>query len=313
MTPRPHPTDGPHLFIIPPDVWATASRDEVAATVAGLKEAGLYKLPYPRVTVRLAADSLLRWTAPFDPKTAVFVNDAALTGGKDVPVAEMVKRHRLVLDEETGTYISQWGKLVWCEARGLTEDVSGARLVTGSEGGVDNEMKCVWHRFETDITDQVNAVPALQAVTDLLVVLLATKNAIKTTRSNKLAKLGIGKYKGHKDFKYITTISLPPAEEMEDDAEHPAGTGSPKCPHLRRGHFRNVHYGPKRAFTRAAWIAPVFVNADKEWTKTRAAYNVSLPPLTDEATRLSNKYDITPTGDGVLIRERGQDGTRQDP
>src|SRR6516162_4244732 len=35
-----------HLFCISPDVWQALSKEEVAATVSGLQEMGLYHLPY---------------------------------------------------------------------------------------------------------------------------------------------------------------------------------------------------------------------------------------------------------------------------
>lgn len=41
-----------------------------------------------------------------------------------------------------------------------------------------------------------------------------------------------------------------------------AGTGSPKRPHSRRGHWSHYHVGPGRKETVVKWIAPTFVNAE---------------------------------------------------
>lgn len=42
-----------------------------------------------------------------------------------------------------------------------------------------------------------------------------------------------------------------------------AGTGSPKRPHSRRGHWSHYHVGPGRKETIVKWIAPTFINAEK--------------------------------------------------
>lgn len=106
---------------------------------------------------------------------------------------------------------------------------------------------------------------------DTLITLLATRNVVKSRHENKLAKLGIGKAHKHR---YTTTLSLP--REAENDPAHtPVETGREMAPHLRRGHIRRQHYGPRNSFIKTIWIEPVFVNADKEFVSKRQAYNVS--------------------------------------
>lgn len=108
----------------------------------------------------------------------------------------------------------------------------------------------------------------------LLIVLLATRNAIKTRTKDKLLSLGIGKRKYSNDRPiYTTTISLPTLPNPEHD---PIPTGIPKRPHLRRGHIRNQKYGPRLSFTKAIWIEPCFINTDDSFVSPRAAYNTSL-------------------------------------
>lgn len=110
----------------------------------------------------------------------------------------------------------------------------------------------------------------------LLIVLLATRNAIKTRTKDKLLALGIGKRKYANDRPlYTTTISLPRIIESEHD---PIPTGIPKRPHLRRGHIRKQKYGPRLSFMKAIWIKPCFINTDDDFVSPRFAYNTSIFP-----------------------------------
>jgi hypothetical protein len=111
-------------------------------------------------------------------------------------------------------------------------------------------------------------------IIEILVALLATKNALKTTRESKLAKLGIGKKRKafNKLYSRVTTITVP--DDLPSDKEHPP-TGRTVCPHLRRGHIRWQHYGPQWAFMKKIWIEPVLVNADESFVSNRQAYNLS--------------------------------------
>lgn len=106
-------------------------------------------------------------------------------------------------------------------------------------------------------------VPTYQQIYRFLIVVLATKNVVKTRSEDKLAKLGIGK---KKRFRYTTTISV---GAIEDDPDRPpsAGTGRHRVPHLRRGHPRNQHWGPGNQYIKRIFVPPVFVNGDKEWLK----------------------------------------------
>jgi hypothetical protein len=114
----------------------------------------------------------------------------------------------------------------------------------------------------------------VQQVTTALVVLLATRNAAKTTTLNKLARLGIGKNSGQRSYPRVTTISLPDHLEPDPDNPPPDKSGT-VCPHLRRGHIRRQHYGPKNCMVKQVWIEPVFVNADPDFVSTRERYNLS--------------------------------------
>jgi hypothetical protein len=126
--------------------------------------------------------------------------------------------------------------------------------------------------FKEPRLDCDNLIELAHAATCVLITLLATRNIIKTTKVNKLAKLGIG---GKKDllkrFAYTTTITIP--DDLDDHES--VRPGGPRCPHLRRGHIRRQRFGPGRQHEKKIWIAPVFVNADPDFVNQRAAYNIN--------------------------------------
>lgn len=105
----------------------------------------------------------------------------------------------------------------------------------------------------------------------LLIVLLATKNIVKSVKESKLMKLGIGNKEKNQ---YTTTLKIGEITEKTDTPSTP--TGVTRRPHLRRGHIRRQHHGPRNEMIRTIWIAPIFVNADPNWIGERTAYNVSM-------------------------------------
>jgi hypothetical protein len=104
---------------------------------------------------------------------------------------------------------------------------------------------------------------------DILIVMLATRNVERELKVRKLADVRkVGKSKHC--YKYTTTISI--SKSLYASAEP---TGRTVRPHLRRGHIKRVHYGPKYAFEKKMWIEPCFVNASSEVDVTgRDHYNV---------------------------------------
>lgn len=151
------------------------------------------------------------------------------------------------------------------------EQFADVRLLN-SQTGWGESLLINPHRSMLPMVEQASKL--VDCVMLLLIVLLATKNIVKTTKQNKLAKLGIGKKRFSNRFAYTTTISLP--TDLDDDPDHPP-TGRGVLPHLRRGHIRRQHYGPAHAYVKKVWIDPVFVNADPDFVSARKAYNVSLP------------------------------------
>lgn len=50
------------LFIIEPKVWEASDGNVIKQTAEGLREMGLYRMPFPTVTVRLPGAEFLRFT-----------------------------------------------------------------------------------------------------------------------------------------------------------------------------------------------------------------------------------------------------------
>lgn len=245
-----------HLFIIGHDALHATSDDEVAATVAALKEVGLYQLPYERVAVRFLTDDCVL-PDRIEP-------DAAASLG--------LSRRFNFWEDEHGRWHSKMGPAHYIEFRNINlrgEPASMWCVHDGSDSG--------WKPYEFNAdgrTGGVHTGDMCERAANILITLLATRNAVKETTENKLAKLGIGSKKigSAKRYAYVTTIGVP--KELEDDVEHKP-TGATRAPHLRRGHIRQQPYGPGRAFRRAQFIQPIFVNADPDFVSKRAAYNVS--------------------------------------
>lgn len=109
-----------------------------------------------------------------------------------------------------------------------------------------------------------------------LLVALAAKNSVKTSKQNKLAKLGIGKKNVKNSYAYTTTISIGKITETEKVGDGSKG-GWTVRPHLRRGHIREQRFGPNNQYSKKVFIQPVFVNAVEGFVDNRAAYNVKMP------------------------------------
>lgn len=235
------------LFILPKNVLSALEVEEVRATADALKQAGLYALPYPTVDVRMAGDSVM--SPPQKPKDQ-----------HEGPISNGIIR----FDGERFRF--SIGDLFWAHFKNISLDHINYQKFSVVEKGHP-----VLAPTTLEMTDSISAEER-NNVANVLIVLLATRNAIKERKENKLAKHGIGK--GIKKYRYVTTIKPPHAKDMEDDTEHKP-TGRTVTPHLRRGHKRAQHYGPGNQYTKDIFVAPVFVNADPEWKAKREAYKLT--------------------------------------
>lgn len=208
-----------HLFVLDMDVVRAAGLDDMKATVEGLMEMNLYRLPFER-------DVYLKIVDQKAPKS---------------------------LRPDMQIVFGPYGK-----------DQGASAIVSALDGS--NEMD----PMGSDKSDVSHATLDMCAWFEaVLIVLLATKNIVKVTTQNKLAKLGIGK---RNRFASTTTISIP--RDLPDDPDHPS-TGAKKAAHLRRGHIRRQHYGVGNQLEKKIWIAPIFVNADPGFVSARESYKFS--------------------------------------
>lgn len=251
----------PQLFVLSRKLFDAISWEDVYKTAEGLAECGLFKFPFPVINIR----------APTDCIPVLKGYDAQSMVELEGVVTKIGRRHF----ERRGNYVYEKRPEYdsWMEIEKVTaapqENESQWYYVGTTEKGVS-------YRFHAPGRENFGKLNnfALAHLVPFLIVTLSACNVKKTTVENKLAKLGIGRNKSDskKRYPYITYLDVPDRIE-ETDSEHP-GTGREVAPHLRRGHPRQQRYGVGRELVKMVWIAPVFVNADKEWVRERSAYNV---------------------------------------
>jgi hypothetical protein len=234
-----------HLFILSHEVIQAMTDEEVAATVKGLKTLDLYHLPYPKVSLRIP-------------------NKYAVVDGPEA-VENWSHLGGLIFNKTDGKWhlnYEDWWYIEFTDLNLLGKPMQCHLVCDGPP------------RYEKWNLDDRDLRYNYESCIDLLVTLLATRNALKTTSRDKLAALGIGcrqRADRAPRFEYTTTITVP---EAPDEDDHTVRPGAPKAPHLRRGHIRHQHYGPGMSYRKMVWIAPTFVNADADFVSKRAAYNL---------------------------------------
>lgn len=104
-----------------------------------------------------------------------------------------------------------------------------------------------------------------------LIILLATKNAEKKTIENDARSRTHRVREDAKKYATTTTIKIGAITETLT-----SGTGSGRIvrPHLRRGHVRQQRFGEGLEQVKKVFIAPCFVNADKDWVDINKNYKV---------------------------------------
>jgi hypothetical protein len=237
IVPPYEPPPNRQCFFIGRDILDAIEPDEMIKTIIAMEELGIAKLPYPVVDLKFKADDLLTFFDKF---------------GDEDPSTRF-GREAVVLMVGVGS-----------ESPRLFLDIAG--------------------RTWADFTDYLHQHSQLSPLSnspyggryvdfyrDVLIVTLATKGVEKTVKRNPMAAMRIGKSKA--SHVYTTTLKIRP-----DWYSKNAVSGVPRRgmrPHLRRGHVRHQHYGPKNEAVRKVWIQPVFVNADKDFVSVRSAYNMS--------------------------------------
>lgn len=249
------------LFQIDGDTWKALSEPEILATIEGMKECGICQLPYPRVDLRMPLDVCAHTSSL--PKGADLADlDVLLKFLND----GLIKLH----PEIPGQYGFNFGHDSWLDVKNLSfEDMNYYTSIRIGRKNPNFGECCMMARDQVYNTEHERNMYAYA-----LIVLLGTRNAVKTTKHRKCVGLGIGAKPGV--YEYTTTITLPRELEDETGEAAPGSNGASKKPHLRRGHPRRQRFGPSRQFSEVRWIEPVFVNADPDWVDKRRAYNVSV-------------------------------------
>lgn len=246
------------LFILSAETIRALKSDELEATEMALRECGAYALPYPEVDIWLPANEVFGW-------------NSATIRSEYGPGIETDVRRGLYKIKPDGQVTPVIGSGFVFEFNRISLDHLDYSISMHVESGSPASQ---FYRADRATPPTYNT-PALvprtrDQICQALIVLLATRNAVKAVQRDKLAALGCAKHKHRHE--YITTITLP----QERDRETEGAPGALKRPHLRRGHVRRQHHGPHNELVKMIFIPPVFVNADKDWVESRHHYNVSL-------------------------------------
>jgi hypothetical protein len=105
----------------------------------------------------------------------------------------------------------------------------------------------------------------------VLTVLLATKNCERKTVENTFSAKS---KKARDDAKYYSTTTYVSIGRITETCRREGSSRGPVRAHLRRGHIRRQRHGEGMQEIKEIFIAPVFVNADREWIADRKKYKL---------------------------------------
>lgn len=232
------------LFVLGPDIWDAITWDNIRLTGKDMQELGIFKVPVTKFDIQ----PIGTWH-----QIQYFIYQADVS--PDHTQTNYVFRYDF--EDESEIKISIGNK-------------SSGKFIQLNDPNLPTDIQKLHKLSKEEARGNVNILVEIASfLVGTLIILLATKNADRMVRQNKLAKFGIGKK--NKQYDYITTIKLGKiTESMPSD-----GARGPIRPHLRRGHIRTQHFGVGNKEIKKIFIQPVFVNADEGWiADQRKAYVV---------------------------------------
>lgn len=241
------------LFILDRDMLDAMSDAEVEATYKDMEEMGIANPPFDAFTIQLPCGRV--FGLRFDDGTRMRLDDYNNTRELKLHHTDKNAAFRIHYEKKGEQWYSKFE--IEDQSHRFRDYLEALRILKLP----DAEWKDL----------QADGAMMAACYKMFLVVALGTRNVERVVKENRLARFGIGKRERGADFQYVTTIKMGNLVQYEGES---VATGETRRPHLRRGHIRNQHYGPKNQYVKRVWIEPIFVNGYVPSEDHRHHYNV---------------------------------------
>jgi hypothetical protein len=232
----------PHLFRLSDEILACFDMEDIRATYNDMLALNLDKDPYPFYAIEVK----VKFMYLFGKKVGLLIGE---DDRKDTSIMQATCVFIYELDDDGEHY--HFDALM--QAKGKYVD-----LLAAASSNKNKEQE----RYINGIVEYLRY---------FLMVILATKNAEKTTKKNLARAVSPQQRKDAAKYPYTTTIKI---GKITEEYGASTGLGGTKRPHLRRGHIRTQHFGKGNAEIKQVFIQPVFVNADENWVNEQKTYRV---------------------------------------